>query len=182
MIDKPKAVQLIAPNERVVDVKPGDFYLVHKTSFIPRLIQFGQKLRYTKEEAKWNHCGVFTSTTGDIAEALVKTGVTRGNISKYDHIEYIVVNVEASDEDRQQMMKFVDWTVGKSYGMLTDISLSFWCILGGKFDFSLDGDIICSGLIARVLERAGYIFERDPQREMPADLAHHFLVHQTTVA
>jgi hypothetical protein len=142
------------------------------------LIQFGQGLRYTKEEAYWNHCGVFINTDGSIAEALVHDGITKGHIDKYKNEEYIVVNVQASDEDRAQMMKFMEWSIGKKYGISIDIGLAFWCLFGGKFDFSLDGTMICSGFVARTLERAGYIFDRDPSREMPADLARHFQVHR----
>lgn len=182
MEDAPQKVQLIPPGQDVTNVQPGDFFLIHRKKFFSRLIQFGQGLRYTREEAYWNHCGVFTDAKGSIIEALVKSGVTRGNISKYKDEEYIVVNVKALDEDRQQMMIFCDWASGKDYSFLTDINLAFWCIFGGKFDFSIDGHTICSGLVARTLERAGYIFDRDPTREAPADLARHFKVHRQILA
>lgn len=178
MIDEPKAVEKVPVGETIVSPEPGDFFLIHRHKTFSKLIQFGQGLRYTKEEAYWNHCGAFTSKDGDIAEALVSKGITRDHIDKYKGEEYIVVKVEASTEDRAQMMKFVDWAEGKKYGMLTDINLAVWCLIGGKFDVSLDSTLICSGFLARMLERAGYIFDRDPQREMPADLAHHFKVHR----
>jgi hypothetical protein len=178
MEDTPRAVQITAPGENANSVQPGDFFLIHRTKFFSRLIQFGQGLRYTPEEAYWNHCGVFTNADGSIIEALVRGGVTRGHISKYKNEEYIVVNINATDNDRLQMIKFCNWADGRQYSFLTDISLAFWCIFGGKFDFSVDGHTICSGLVARTLERAGYIFDRNPAREAPADLARHFQVHR----
>lgn len=178
MEDTPRKISIVPAGETVQDSLPGDFFLVHRTKFFSKLIQFGQGRRYTKEEAYWNHAGIFTSSNGDIAEALMKGGVCRGNILKYKNQEYIVVHIEASDEDRQQINKFVDWAVGKKYGLLTDISLAIWSLFGGKFDVSIDGEMICSGLVARALERAGYIFDRDSTRETPADLARHFKVHK----
>lgn len=178
MQDIPKRATKIPAGTTTTDIKPGDFFLIHRTKFFSHLIQFGQGIRYTKEEAYWNHCGVFINENGNIAEALVHHGITKDHIDKYKGEEYIVVNIKANEEDRAQMMKFIDWAEGKPYGMLTDIGLIGWCLLGAKFDMSLDGSLICSGFVARTLERAGYIFDRDPQREMPADLAHHFHVHR----
>lgn len=178
MIDQPKAVEKIPAGNTVEKPKPGDFFLIHRRKFFSKLIQFGQGLRYTKEEAYWNHCGVFVNEDGDIAEALVHYGITFDHIDKYKDEEYIVVKVEASDSDRQQMLKFVEWSKGKKYGLLTDITLAIWCLVGGKYDVSIDGTMICSGFVARTLERAGYIFSREPSHEMPADLARHFKVHR----
>lgn len=178
MIDQPKSVEKVAAGDEVHKPKPGDFFLLHRNKVVARLIQFGQRFRYNKEESWWNHCGVFIDEDGGIAEALVRDGITFGNIDKYKSEEYIVVRVEASDEDRAQMLKFCKWAEHKRYGMLTNIGLAVWCILGGKFDISLDGTLICSGFVARTLERAGYIFEREPSHEMPADLARHFKVHR----
>lgn len=178
MIDQPKGVEKILAGQTIESPTPGDFFLIHRHKIFSKLIQFGQGIRFTKEEAYWNHCGVFIDTNGGIAEALVHHGITFDNIDKYRDEEYIVVKVIASDEDRVQMMKFVQWANGKRYGLLTDIALAVWCLVGGKYDVSVDGTMICSGFVARTLERAGYIFDRDPTHEMPADLARHFKVHR----
>lgn len=180
MLDQPKAVEKVPAGKTVEKPKVGDFYLVHRDTKIAKLIQFGQGLRFTKEEARWNHCGVFIDDDGSIAEALVHKGITFGHIDKYKGVDYIVVHVEATPTDRDQMLKFAQWAEGKKYGMLTDVALAIWCLVGGKFDVSLEGTMICSGFVARTLERAGYIFDRDPAHEMPADLAHHFSVHKST--
>lgn len=178
MQNTPREVVKVNAGDTITNPQPGDFFLVHRHKIFSRLIQFGQGLRYTKEEAYWNHCGVFLDSNGTIAEALVRHGVTVGHIDKYKDDEYIVVGINAHPTDRAQMLDFAHWAEGKPYGFMTDVGLAFWCLFSGKFDFSIDGTLICSGFVARTLERAGYIFDRDPQREMPADLAHHFSVHR----
>lgn len=178
MIDEPKKVTVVPPGETHETVMPGDFFLIHRTKIFSKLIQFGQGLRFSKEEAYWNHCGVFIDNQGTIIEALVHGGVTKGNISKYKDEEYIVVNVHACDTDRKQMVEFAEWAEGKKYSILSDLNIALWCLFGGQFDVSIDSHLICSGLVARTLERAGYIFDRNPTRESPADLAHHFKVHR----
>ena len=39
----------------------------------------------------------------------------------------------------------------------------------------IDGQFVCSGLVARALERTGSIFDRDSAHIAPADLAKYFL-------
>ena len=161
--------------ETILNPRVGDFFLVQRHTFFGRLIRFGQRLRFTKEEASWNHCGIFVSPTGDIIEALT-SDVQQAHISKYTDKDYIVVHIDANAQDRDEILKFAQWAIGKEYGFLTDLNLALWCLFGGKFSFSLDGEMICSGLVAKALERAGYIFERDASHIMPADLARYFHV------
>jgi hypothetical protein len=56
------------------------------------------------------------------------------------------------------------------------VSIALSLITGGKFTFGFDGQAICSGLVARALERTNAIFNRDPEHIMPADLAKYFNV------
>ena len=44
-------------------------------------------------------------------------------------------------------------------------------LTGSKLAFFIDGRFVCSGLVARALERTGRIFDRDPSHIAPADLA-----------
>jgi uncharacterized protein YycO len=158
---------------------PGDFFLTVKTSKMFKLISWGQKIRFRGDLArfaKWNHAGLIVGGKGEIVEATHK-GVTVGNISQYFDREYIVVTPKVSTQnDIIQEMQFAYWATGKPYGFVTIVGLAIWSLFGGRFDVSLDGTLICSGLVARALERAGYIFERDPSRVTPADLARHFNV------
>ena len=53
--------------------------------------------------------------------------------------------------------------------------MSLCLITGAKFSFGVDGQQICSALVARCLERVGETFrEGDPWHLSPADLAKHF--------
>lgn len=168
---------LRVPAGEVYHGMPGDFFLTVKKSKLFRLIGWGQSRRFKgdlKKFARWNHAGLFVGYGGEIIEATHK-GVTRGNISQYKGREYIIVTPKVRGiDDITEMMEFAEWAVGKPYGFLTIVGLGIWAIFGGKFDVSLDGTIICSGLVARALERAGYIFDRDPSRVAPGDLARHF--------
>lgn len=56
------------------------------------------------------------------------------------------------------------------------ISIAISLLFGGKFTFGFDGQFICSGLVARSLERTNAIFDRSPSHIMPADLAKYFRV------
>jgi len=47
---------------------------------------------------------------------------------------------------------------------------------GAKFTFGIEGQMICSGLVARSQERTHAIFNRTPSHVMPADLAKYYQV------
>lgn len=183
MYNVDRAYRSIPEGQTVTNPKPGDFFLTHGHGPIQRLIQFGQRIRFrgaTRKFANWNHAGLFVDDTGTIIESHARTGVHVAHISDYHNVEYTVVRVTMTEADRVQVLKFARWAVGKKYGYLTDLSLAFAMLLGGRFAFSLDGQEICSGLVARALERTGEIFDRDPSRVMPADLARHFQVDPPT--
>jgi hypothetical protein len=50
-------------------------------------------------------------------------------------------------------------------------SIGISLLTGLRFSFGFDGQQICSGLVARALERSDHIFERSPSHILPADLA-----------
>lgn len=56
------------------------------------------------------------------------------------------------------------------------MSIAYSLLTGGKFTFGLEGQAICSGLVARAMERTGAIFNRTPSHIMPADLAKYYKV------
>jgi hypothetical protein len=153
--------------------RPGDFILTHGDQWTSRLIRFGQSLRYRGPKAKytyWNHTALVVDMKGAIVEAL-GTGVTLRSIHDYEPTQYTVVRIEASDEDRAQAATFARSCVGAAYGWLTIVSIAFSLVTGGGFAFAIDGQLICSGLVARALERTNAIFKHDPARIMPAELA-----------
>ncbi len=153
--------------------QPGDFILTHGREWTSRLIRFGQGLRYRGASAKyayWNHTALVVDAHGSIVEAL-GTGVAQRSIHDYDPTQYTVVRIEASKEDRAEAAEFARRSIGSEYGFLTIASIALSLVTGGKLAFAIDGQLICSGLVARALERTTAIFAHDPGRIMPAELA-----------
>ena len=75
---------------------------------------------------------------------------------------------------------FAEFSLNDSYGWLTIVNIGLCLLTGAKFSFGIDGQQICSALVARCLERIGEIFpEAEPWHIMPADLAKHFKVQLT---
>jgi uncharacterized protein YycO len=159
---------------------PGDFILTHGSAIFSKLIRFGQKLRFrgsNRKYAYWNHAAMIVSATGDLIEAL-GPGVERTHIDKYKPTEYHLVRLGAlaDPHDRKQVVDFAEWCLGEQYDWVTIVSIAFTLLFGGKFDFGMDGETICSGLVARALERTNAIFDRTSSHIMPADLAWYFNV------
>ena len=168
------------PGESVESPQPGDFILTHANAFTSELIRIGQKLRYRGRNRKythWSHAAIFVNTGGDLIEA-VGAGVQKRNISVYKETEYCVVCLQGvSPEERAQAVRFAEYSLRKSYGYFTIVGVICSVLSGSKFGFGVDGQQICSALVARCLERTGEIFtEEEPWHITPAGLAKHFRV------
>jgi hypothetical protein len=178
-------VERLGPGEEAVDFEAGDFILTHGDAWTSKLIRFGQRLRIHGADRKftwWNHAALITSPTGELIEAL-GAGVTRTNIKKYEPIEYHLVRTGSAHLDRDEMVAFAEWAAGgpdgsgrQRYGYVTIVSIALTLLTGAKFTFSIEGQMICSGLVARSEERGIAIFSRDPTHIMPADLAKYYQV------
>ena len=160
------------------EFQPGDFILTRSNTFSGKLIRFGQRLRYSGADTKyigWNHAAVIETADGGLIEA-VGTGVQRIHISHYAPTEYVLVRVDSFvyPEDREQIVGFAQWCLEEEYGFMTIISIGLNLVFGGKFTFGVDGQSICSGLVARALERGNAIFQTTPSHITPADLAKFF--------
>lgn len=167
-------VECYGPGEQATDPQPGDFILTHQTDWSARLVQFGQKLRYHGSNSKythWNHTALIADAE-HIIEALGR-GVSEQPLSKYNQREYHLVRIAASPEDRQEAVNFARACCKRKmpYGYLTVISIAISLLTGTKFSFGFDGQMICSGLVARALERTTAIFVPDTSHIMPAYLA-----------
>lgn len=173
------SIQTFGPGEEVVSPCIGDFILTHGKSWTSRLIRFGEAIRYrgpNKEFARWNHAAIFVSAKGDIIEAL-GAGVQQRNISVYRDTEYHVVHLEdVINVNREHEVAFAEACLNEHYGWLTIVSIALSLLTASKFGFGVDGQEICSALVARCLERTGEIFPTDPWHIMPADLAKYFNV------
>jgi hypothetical protein len=168
-----------APNQ----FEPGDFILTHGKSWTSWLIRFGQGLRFWGADRRytwWSHAAMIVSPDGALVEAL-GAGVTRSHISKYRPAEYHLVSIGqivAGADDRNEAVAFAKWCIDMPYGYANIVSIAISLLTGGKFTFGFDGQAICSGLVARALERTKAIFNRTPSHIMPADLAMYFQVQR----
>lgn len=152
--------------------KPGDFVLVHGEGFFDKIIQFGQGLRFPKQDAYWNHVALVITPDGDLIEALA-AGVKQTHLSKYNN-RFKYVAITASDPDREEVALFAKSRLSDGYGWTTIVSTAICLLFGLKFSFGFDSEDICSGLVARSLERTAAIFPRDSRHMTPADLAAYY--------
>lgn len=163
------------------DYAPGDFILTHSSGLFGRLIRFGESLRYWGEDAKyarWNHAALIATADGWLIEAL-SHGVVMTPISHYTPTEYFLVHLNDSDadiRDRGQAVAYARYCLGEGYGWLTICNIALALLTGCKFTFGIDGQVICSGLVARCLERTSIIFPGAASNVSPADLAKQFRV------
>lgn len=174
----------VALTESVPVAQPGDFLLTHSAGVYGGLIRFGEALRYWGKDkvfAHWSHAAIFVDDAGNIIEAL-GTGVQKRNISVYHGTEYVVVRLPplTAPSDRKEAVDFAEFCLNDRYGWLTIVNIGFCLLTGAKFSFGIDGQQICSALVARCIERIGEIFpEAEPWHIMPADLAKHFNIQLT---
>jgi len=177
---KGATIERYDPGEQASDLQPGDFILTQGSDIFGRLIRLGQALRLRGADHKytyWNHVALIVDEQGSLIEALGE-GVRETNISRYTPAEYHLVRLgtTADENDRAEAVRFARQTVGDNYGWLTIVCIGLRLLTGGKLAFEVDGQFICSGLVARAMERTQAIFNRDTEDIMPADLAKYYQV------
>jgi hypothetical protein len=176
-------VKRFGPGEEAIPAEyaPGDFILTHSNGLFGHLIRFGESLRYWGKNAKyarWNHAALITAPNGDLIEAL-SCGVVRSPLSRYMPTEYFLIHLHDDDadvRDREQSVAYAVYCLGQRYGWLTICNIALALLTGCKFTFGIDGQVICSGLVARCLERTSIIFDGAASNISPADLAKQFRV------
>jgi hypothetical protein len=176
----------VAPGEDAANPLPGDFILTHAKGWQSSLIRFGQRLRFRGENrrfAYWSHAAMIVSDEGDLVEAEMPRVIKR-NISVYHDVEYhlIRIGLSADHEDRKQAARFALKCVDQRYDFAAAVSIGISLLFGGQISFGFEAHKICSGLVARALERSWAIFDREPSHILPADLARHYAVEPYKVA
>lgn len=167
------------PGRSPIVTVPGDLILFKRKGIYSKLIGFGQKLRRGyKGYAYWTHVGCVASYRGGLIEALGK-GIVVGDLSKYEDVDYYYVDIKADEHDRNQMVKFLQASLGRPYGYLDILSLTMTLVVGNRLSFGDPGTLVCSTLAAQMLCRGDFIFPTDPGQMMPADLAKLFKVGET---
>jgi hypothetical protein len=174
----PHHAQRAGPGETAAAFDRGDFVLVAGTTFNSRLIRCGQKLRIhgvDRRHVKWTHAALIVDPDGSLIEA-VGTGVRRWHLDRYRDDDYVVVRLHTSEENRDEVVRFAEWALrrGSRYSRLSTVSIALSMLTGSRLTFFIDGQFVCSGLVARALERTGSIFDRDSAHIAPADLARYF--------
>jgi uncharacterized protein YycO len=175
-------VKPYGPDDEPDVTVPGDFVLTHGTSWTSWMIRLGQALRIHGDDRKytfWNHAAMIVSSDGAIVEAL-GAGVKAEHLRKYKGTTYQVVHIDATAADRAEVANYALSQVGIPYAFLTIVSIGFGLLTGAKFTFDFEGQHICSGLVARALERTDATFNRSPEHIMPADLAKYYQVDLST--
>ncbi len=168
----------VGPGRTAEGFEPGDFLLVDVKGLRGRLIKFGQGLRLRGDDrrhVRWSHAALIVDTDGTLIEA-VGTGVREYHLEQYDEKDYLVVRIVASAENRAEIVNFARWALerGCRYNALAIVSIGLSMLTGSKLAFFLEGRFVCSGLVARALERSDRIFDRDPVHIAPADLAKYY--------
>jgi len=158
----------------------GDILLTHGDSFFARLIGFGQRLRIHGEDRRYawfTHAALVVGPDGELVEVM-GTGMVRSSVRDYRPRDYAVVHTGTEPADVKQVLEFADWVVAARprYGWTTIVSIALTVLTGAKFSFFVSGEYICSGFVARSMERTGAIFSRDPVHITPADLAKYYAV------
>ena len=155
--------------------EPGDFILTRGDYWSSKLIRFGQSLKFPPGFARYNHAALVLDSDGSIAEALGQ-GVVKRHVSEYRPSNYYLVKIKASEEDREQIVRYAESVLRARYryGWLTIVSVGLSLLTGSSLVFALASTAICSGFVADALVRAGYIFPKPSAFMVPADLARHF--------
>jgi hypothetical protein len=174
-------VEYFPPGERIKAIRPAAVLFVRSASLFGYMTSAGQMLRFHGADHKYarmNHVAIGSETPGEIIEALW-SGICQEPIAKYVSAERWVLEMPISEEDRREVVEFAQSSLGHRYGWLTIVSIVVSLLTGARFSFGIDGQHICSGLVARSLERAGATFARTPSHMTPADLAKHYGVDTT---
>lgn len=152
--------------------RTGDLILTHGTYWSSRLIRLGQRLRYPREYAYYNHAVLVLDAAGATAEAL-GGGVVRGHVDDYENTEYHYVEADIDDHDAYQVREFVESVLAArwQYGYLTMISVALTLLTSSSLVFARAGTAICSGFYAEAVRPAGFIFDRPAMAMTPAGLA-----------
>lgn len=155
--------------------EPGDFLLTRGDYWSSRIIRLGQRFRFPKEFARYNHAALVLDSNGSIVEALGQ-GIVKRHVSEYRPKNYYLVKIEASDEDREQIVRYAESVLEARYryGWLTIVSVGLSLLTGSSLVFARASTAICSGFVSDALVRAGYVFPKPPAFMVPADLAEFF--------
>jgi hypothetical protein len=191
----PAPLAAFPPGETVQDAVGGDFFLSFGHHVESWAIRAAQGVRFRGPDriyARYNHAGIFVDDQGGIVE-VVPRGAVRANISRYANREYTVVHTGAIADanDRKEMVAFALEATRRRlrFAWVTMAVNGVNILLGTHVAIGISGRTVCSGLVARCLERSSMIFPAEidgvevnveADTILPADLARMFHVRALT--
>jgi hypothetical protein len=120
---------------------------------------------------------MFVTDDGQIIEA--GWHVVQRHIECHDGESYCVVHLDGvADSDRSEMTAFMASRLGAPYGLLNVVSVGLTMLSGIPIVIAREGHPICSGLVARALERSSFTCPHEPLAMSPAHLARMFSVQR----
>ena len=146
----------------------GDFILVDRGKYIGRLIRWATRSR-------WDHCALVVSNTGDLTEALVRTGITRSHISKYTDVDYVLVRTNGAPIDQKHLLRYSDRSVGEHYGFGNCLCVLIGYVTFGRLRLGTKNPN-CSAHVALGQLRLGAYFDKMAESMVPGDLARYYSV------
>jgi len=165
------------PGEGIADPRPGDVILIRGRGPLGTLIRLVQRVRLRRPEdrgfAYWSHAALIISPPGYVIE-VIHAGVIARKLESYRWHDYHCVQLDLSEAQRHEVVRFAWSCLRQKYGTLSSILLGLSVLLGDRLWVPERGQQGCGALIARALERVGLKFERTPANTLPADLAKRF--------
>jgi uncharacterized protein YycO len=168
-------IERYGPGQVATRFDPGDFILTHRHNPMAGLITLAQKLRFKGPDAvyaHWSHCALIVDEGGALVEAESR-GVTRSPISRYTNDEFHLVRLGAEfpAAGRQRAVDYTNAQVGQGFGYLEAFGAMIFLLTGLPLKLVRRHHQVCSGLVARALQKGGQLIQADPDRVLPADLA-----------
>lgn len=163
------------PGESCSDSQPGDLVLVRHTGFTAAGIRFFERRSVPKEFAWCNHACIVLDGGPDahVVQEEAK-GATVSYLDELNAVEYAVVNMRMTREQRSAVVAFARWSIGDGYGFLSIPADAVNAMTGAQIGLALGNRMVCSTAASRALERGGYIPARSPYAQAPAHLAQDF--------
>lgn len=149
----------------------GDVGLSTGTGFIDWCIRFGESRRYGRgsREASVNHAFMVVDGSGGIIEAQGR-GMVPATMTEYRTTAHLLIRPPYQDDGCVRAVAAMRDMCGSSYGYLEIACLGLAFLTQTKLRFGVAGEHICSGAVARALDRGGLDMGDDEEWDSPADV------------